>query len=144
MPIHFAPHKRKGHHFGPDLRIVRYNKSGVASGNTSIQCDVFANPRFSRPGDWQLKDGDRVTLVASEDGTWKVIKARDGYGYVVRQKVLRGLKTPCVRIGMTVREARQVFGATRELSLTHLASNGDSALFAMHASNIKGAVPGAD
>lgn len=144
MPIHFAPHKRKDRYYGPDLRIVRYNKSGAVSSKTSIQCDVYASPRFSRPGEWQLKDGDRVTMVASEDGTWQVVKSTDGYGYIVRQKMLRGMKTPCFRIGMTMREARQVFGATRELSLTHLASNGDSALFAMKASNIKGAIPGTD
>lgn len=142
MPIHFAPHKRKDRYAGPDLRIVRYNKTASARGKNSIQCDVFASPRFSKPGEWHLKDGDRVTLMASEDGTWKVIKANDGYGYVVRQKVLRGQKTPFFRIGMTMREARQVFGATRELSLTHLASNGDSALFAMTADNIKEAIPG--
>jgi len=144
MPIHFAPHKRKDRNMGPDLRIVRYNKSGAVRSNTSIQCDVFASPRFCKPSGWHLKDGDRVTMVASEDGTWKVIKARDGHGYIVRQRMLRGMQTPCFRIGMTVREARQVFGATRELSLIHLASNGDSALFAMAASNIKGAIPGTD
>lgn len=137
MPIHFMPRSRKSRHAGPDLRIVRYNQGPSSRGKHSIQVDVFASPRFCKDNEWALGDGDRVTLMAGDDGSWKVIKAKDECGYVVRQKVMRGRKTPFFRVGMSKREVREVFGDLRELNLVHVASKGDAALFARSIDHVR-------